>query len=146
MLLRVRDGKEQGFTLVEIALVMALAGFVFVIILVAITGTQRSRRDAHRKSDINSIFGTLETYNSAQSKYPATGAFGTFFGTNYVTSLNLKDPSSQTDYVVGSGWPAVAATGTVYYRFGQTCDGSVTLTGYSVKMGLEVGEVCRELE
>ena len=43
--------KEKGFTLIEIVLVLAIAGLLLVIVFLAVQGAQRSRRDTQRKHD-----------------------------------------------------------------------------------------------
>jgi prepilin-type N-terminal cleavage/methylation domain-containing protein len=43
--------KEKGFTLIEIVLVLAIAGLLLVIVFLAVSGAQKSRRDTQRKND-----------------------------------------------------------------------------------------------
>jgi prepilin-type N-terminal cleavage/methylation domain-containing protein len=43
--------KEKGFTLIEIVLVLAIAGLLLVIVFLAVSGAQKSRRDSQRKND-----------------------------------------------------------------------------------------------
>lgn len=136
---------RRGFTLIEIVLVLAIAGFVLIMVFLAITGAQRSRRDEHRQTDLGRIYGAIETYNSANALYPTTAAFSAFWSSNYITNLALASPAGGT-YTLGAGWPANAVRDTVYYRQGQTCDGATTNYGYSVKMGMEIGQVCRSMQ
>ena len=43
--------RDKGFTLIEIVLVLAIAGLLLVIVFLAVQGANRSRRDAQRKQD-----------------------------------------------------------------------------------------------
>jgi prepilin-type N-terminal cleavage/methylation domain-containing protein len=138
---------RSGFTLIEIVLVLALAGFIIVIAFMAVLGTQRSRRDAQRKTDLGRIYGAIETYAADnRTAYPQTAQFNTFWTSPYITALNVRDPSTGTSYAVGGGWPANAAQGTVYYRLGFNCTGGAAPHGFSVKMGLENDQICRDLQ
>jgi prepilin-type N-terminal cleavage/methylation domain-containing protein len=42
----------SGFTIIEVVLVLAIAGLIFLLVFLALPGLQRSRRDAQRKSDM----------------------------------------------------------------------------------------------
>ena len=40
---------KKGFTIIEIVLVLAIAGLIFLMIFVALPALQRSQRDTQRK-------------------------------------------------------------------------------------------------
>ncbi len=134
--------KEKGFTLIEIVLVLAIAGLLLVIVFLAVSGAQKSRRDTQRKNDAGAYVTSLESYASNNSgAYPATGVT---VGSTYFTR---KDPGTGSDYTI-SGAAAVTAApavGTIGYALGYVCNGQVgTTTGagarnYAVVIGLEQG-------
>ena len=141
--------KEKGFTLIEIVLVLAIAGLLLVIVFFAVSGAQKSRRDSQRKNDLGRIVSQIESYASnANGLYPGmTGAnnltWAAFSGSNYITGANLNDPTTGTPYTYVA-YTATPATGQVSYRVGTACDGSAIGRGYSVNMGLEQGVACRD--
>lgn len=44
--------KKDGFTIIEVVLVLAIAGLVFVASFLALPALQRAQRDNHRKNDV----------------------------------------------------------------------------------------------
>lgn len=95
--------KDKGFTLIEIVLVLAIAGLILVIVFLAVSGAQKSRRDTQRKNDVARIAASLESYASNnKGAYPTTNALfrtanGNFWD-NYVANGNYTDPSTGNLY------------------------------------------------
>jgi prepilin-type N-terminal cleavage/methylation domain-containing protein len=142
--------KEKGFTLIEIVLVLAIAGLLLVIVFLAVSGAQKSRRDTQRKTDLSRIAAQLESYASNNNGlYPQMAGAQTwtaFWGSNYITGGNFNDPTTGVAYGNGGtgAIPAAPTAGTVYYNVGIACDGTAIGRGYRVYMGLEQGTVCRD--
>jgi prepilin-type N-terminal cleavage/methylation domain-containing protein len=138
--------KEGGFTLIEIVLVLAIAGLLLVIVFLAVSGAQKSRRDTQRKNDLSRLASQLESYASNNNgAYPANqAALSAAAFTTYLPS-NFTDPATGANY--GFGTVAAGGTaGTIQYNLGGTaCDGS-GLSGrqYRVQMTLEQGVACRD--
>ena len=44
---------RDGFTLIELVLVLAIAGLILVIVFLAVAGAQRSRQDSGRRDAVN---------------------------------------------------------------------------------------------
>jgi len=95
--------KEKGFTLIEIVLVMAIAGLIMVIVFLALSGAQKSRRDTQRKNDNARFLSQLESYASNNNGSYPTGwnVAPENFWTDYQPS-NFKDPSKGATYAQGS--------------------------------------------
>ena len=53
---------KKGFTVIEVALVLAIAGLIFMMVFVALPSLQRSQRDAKRREDILSFLEKVEKY------------------------------------------------------------------------------------
>ncbi|OGL26188.1 hypothetical protein A3E49_03260 [Candidatus Saccharibacteria bacterium RIFCSPHIGHO2_12_FULL_49_19] len=111
----------RGFTIIEVMIVLAIAGLIMVIVFFAIPQLQRNQRDNARQSLTTRIKSEVETYasnNQGTYPYSTAGNWNSFY-TRYIfgPSLNVKDPSLGTD-VIGpaSGNPAtftiVACNGT----------------------------------
>lgn len=67
----------QGFTLIEMLIVIAVISILAGIVLVGITGFQASARDTKRIGDLRSVQNSLELYYTRCGHYPHTGACGT---------------------------------------------------------------------
>ena len=46
---RNRSSQAEGFTIIEVVLVLAIAGLIFLMVFVALPALQRSQRDTQRK-------------------------------------------------------------------------------------------------
>jgi len=57
---RVRS--QTGFTVVETIIVLAIAGIILLIVLLAIPALQRSSRNNQRKQDVQAILGAVSHY------------------------------------------------------------------------------------
>ena len=42
----------KGFTIIEVVLVLAIAGLIFLMVFLALPALQRSQRDTQRKNDM----------------------------------------------------------------------------------------------
>ncbi len=142
--------KDKGFTLIEIVLVLAIAGLLLVIVFLAVSGAQKSRRDTQRKNDVSRVAASLENYASNNNgAYPATPAlFNAAFTVGGPYELtNAKDPLSGAVYTYGGLVPPVGATSAgLSYTLGQDCTGAPSGNRvYAVKISLEQGTSnCRD--
>ncbi|MBQ1387345.1 prepilin-type N-terminal cleavage/methylation domain-containing protein [Candidatus Saccharibacteria bacterium] len=56
--------KKNGFTIIEVALVLAIAGLIFLMVFVALPQLQRQQRDSRRRDDILSFLETVKKYQT----------------------------------------------------------------------------------
>jgi prepilin-type N-terminal cleavage/methylation domain-containing protein len=108
---------EKGFTLIEIVIVLAIAALIVLIVLMAIGGAQRTRRDTVRTSNAGTLAASLEAYASNNNgNYPGSGAFLTTY------SPSLKDPGTGLgpSYVNGTA----TATDPFIFSVAVVCSGS----------------------
>jgi prepilin-type N-terminal cleavage/methylation domain-containing protein len=54
--------KETGFTIIEVMMVLAIAGMIMLIIFLAIPALQRSSRNNQRKQDVSAVLGAVTQY------------------------------------------------------------------------------------
>lgn len=54
----------KGFTIIEVVLVLAIAGLIFLMVFIALPALQRSQRDQARKNDVSTIAGAVTSYSS----------------------------------------------------------------------------------
>ncbi len=55
---------RKGFTIIEVVLVLAIAGLIFLMVFIALPALQRSQRDQARKNDVSTIASAVTTYTS----------------------------------------------------------------------------------
>ncbi len=135
--------KEQGFTIVELLIVIVVIGILAAIVLTTVGGAQRKARNADRQADINSLRTQLEVYETENGTYPTLtnindGEWRSNNGMGGLEEDALRDPNGDTSALVAA--PAVGA-----YSYEVTpadCDASAEspCTGYTLTAVYE-GEV-----
>ena len=56
--------KEKGFTIIEVVLVLAIAGLIFLMVFIALPALQRNQRDTARKSDVTIVAAAVTSFSS----------------------------------------------------------------------------------
>ncbi len=54
--------RKKGFTIIEVVLVLAIAGLIFVMVFIALPALQRNERNAQRKRDLTRIMSAVMEY------------------------------------------------------------------------------------
>ena len=49
--LQKRKGNQEGFTIIEVLIVLAIAGLIMVVVFLAVPNLQKSQRNNSRKTD-----------------------------------------------------------------------------------------------
>lgn len=140
---------KQGFTLIELVIVLAIAALILAGVLVAVTGAQKARRDTQRKDDMGKIASYLEQYASNHGgDYPNSSATLSTFVSTYVTGNNLKDPSAGTYTMSYTSPAAPGSLATINYQVNFTCPsgGGAAVSGggnrrYAMTTTLESGDI-----
>ena len=55
---------RKGFTIIEVILVLAIAGLIFLMVFIALPTLQRNQRDTQRKNDLSRLKTALDSYKS----------------------------------------------------------------------------------
>lgn len=136
--------KESGFTIIEVVLVLAIAGLIFLMVFIALPALQRSQRDAQRKNDLARLNTALSSYQSNNRGALPSGFTGTGTTTwpsmvsRYVTvnSDTFADPTGNDYALQNDTNPTAAITANfdsaspiVYVAPGYTCNGEVLTSG-----------------
>lgn len=103
--------KTKGFTIIEVVLVLAIAGLIFLVVFLALPALQRGQRDTQRKQDLGRFMSQLTAYQgNNQGQLPSSYAASSSFVTNYLTNnQSFKDPSTGNDYSISSPTPTATA-------------------------------------
>ncbi len=114
--------KQQGFTIVELLIVIVVIGILAALVITTFSGIQRNARNTERETDIKAIHGQLEAYYAQHGRYPTLANVndGTWRGENMkgLDANALKDPKGTSEALVGT-----AAANVYSYAVGPAnCD------------------------
>lgn len=144
-----RRNRQHGFTIIEVVLVLAIAGLIFAIVFLALPQLQKQRRDTQRRKDAGRMISALDTYASNNDgTYPYDQTTTTAFASTYLSG-NFVDPSTGDAYTITYGSTAPAAIGNVIFQSGAKCDTDGALATvssdkqYAVSIKLENGWYCQ---
>ncbi|MBR2837134.1 type II secretion system protein [Candidatus Saccharibacteria bacterium] len=59
---------KQGFTIIEVVLVLAVAGLIFLMVFIALPSLQRTQRDTQRRQDMSRLSAALVQYQTNNNK------------------------------------------------------------------------------
>ncbi len=93
---------KNGFTIIEVVLVLAIAALIFLMVFIALPSLQRNQRDTQRKDDIGRTLTAVNNYQSNnRGKLPAVQTDWDDFGIKYLNTDDdeFQDPSEGEDYV-----------------------------------------------
>ena len=55
----------KGFTIIEVVLVLAIAGLIFLMVFLGLPALQRAQRDTQRKQDVAMVVTALHQWKAA---------------------------------------------------------------------------------
>lgn len=92
--------EKEGFTIIEVVLVLAIAGLIFLMVFVALPALQRSQRDTARKNDVSVVSAAVTSYSSNnRGSFPDTAGLK-----SYATDLseNSQDSDGKPNITVNA--------------------------------------------
>lgn len=112
-----RSKRQQGFTIIEVLIVLAIAGLIMLIVFLAVPSLQRNSRNTQRSSDAARIAGAInECLGNNNGNLTNCGFGGSQFAT-YVTIANNQQ------LIAGSG----SGLDSFLYETGKRCDAATNL-------------------
>ena len=66
----IQKRRQQGFTIVELLIVIVVIGILAALVIVQFTNIQARARDTERKSDMRAIQSKLAEYYALNNRYP----------------------------------------------------------------------------
>lgn len=153
---------NSAFTIIEVVLVLAIAGLIFLMVFIALPALQRNQRDTQRKNDMSRLKTAIDNYKANnRGQIPtelnnASQPFSSFsFGVNYLKADQgeFNDPDGEpylvryySSRVVGfvqnvGEWPH-----SVFITPGKKCNGEALAaangpTNYAIQYVLESGGI-----
>ncbi|HJM04397.1 MAG TPA: type II secretion system protein [Candidatus Saccharimonadaceae bacterium] len=120
--------KEKGFTIIEVVLVLAIAGLIFLMVFIALPALQRNQRDTQRRNDMGRLQTAVANYSSANR-----GSIPTNTVAGWDNFVNTYLTTAGDTFVDPSGANANQGTGVDTYVITPTPAG--TLTGGFIASG-----------
>lgn len=139
--------KEKGFTIIEVVLVLAIAGLIFLMVFIALPALQRNQRDTARKNDMSIIASAISSAKSAnRGSFPSQETLR-----QYVTNLSDNTSAAGVTRVTDGAGPRTVTqeqmdAGTVFWQSGRKCgavgpNGSVTIENGSLAQFVVYGRL-----
>jgi prepilin-type N-terminal cleavage/methylation domain-containing protein len=113
---------NKGFTIIEVMIVVAIAGLIMVILFIAVPQAQKSQRDTYRRHYVGLLMHSNEEFLKNNSKFPS--CVDNCSVQNQIEALRFltKYMPPGTDPSTGAAYnPSSAAP----YEGAQVCDRSV---------------------
>ncbi len=129
------SSQKPAFTIIEVVLVLAIAGLIFLMVFIALPALQRNQRDTQRKNDIARIVTQFQNYTANnKGKYvsddPGNSQLKGFIAAYLVLADEFSDPSTGEPYKIvecqgpyGGCIRNDPEIGEVNYNSGAYCDG-----------------------
>ena len=115
-----KNDNKKGFTIIEVVLVLAIAGLIFAMVFIALPALQRSQRDQSRKNDTSTVAAAINNWNSANRN---GGTFNEESLRKYVEKLDQYDKSSELKVATPGASMSVASNEIKVMR-GKKCPAS----------------------
>ncbi|MBQ3353394.1 hypothetical protein IJG89_03605 [Candidatus Saccharibacteria bacterium] len=91
------DKKKIGFTVIEVSLVIAIAGLIFMMVFVALPGLRATQRDTERREDMMELVAAIKKFQqNNRGALPATNSKWQSFFKDYQGNIHT-DPIGE-DY------------------------------------------------
>ena len=142
MLSKLKQRKSEGFTLIEVMIVLAIAGLIILIVLLAVPALQRNGRNTSIKNDASAFSAALQEYKSNNDgQNPAsidvTGTPTIKIGAATASQSDFK-VSGSTTVNATKATPTAFAAGQLWWNTGTTCAGGTNPRAITVYYYAEV--------
>ncbi|HJP81154.1 MAG TPA: type II secretion system protein [Candidatus Saccharimonadales bacterium] len=137
--MNVQTNNQKGFTIIEVVLVLAIAGLIFLMVFIALPALQRSQRDTQRRDDAAKLISQLNSYSTNnKGAIPTNQTALKDFATSYLKwaadgSGEFNDPTTGVGYVLDYGTGTPTTDGHILYLNGGNCSNESIVTGGSAR-------------
>ena len=104
--------KQHGFTIIEVALVLAIAGLIFLVVFLALPALQNSQKDMAKRQDAGRVVSALQSYMADNNnQFPGGGSWSCWNSSGFssyvgnLSTMNANDICFETgvnNYQVGT--------------------------------------------
>jgi prepilin-type N-terminal cleavage/methylation domain-containing protein len=89
--------RNQGFTIVELLIVIVVIGILALLVITTYSGIQQKARNSKRSSDIKSLQTQLEAFFSQNGYYPSRADMNNDTATWFSTNMKSLDKNAMVD-------------------------------------------------
>ena len=105
--MKIHKVSKKGFTIIEVVLVLAIAGLIFLMVFVALPNLQKNQRDIQRRNTVSAVYSAVMQYRTNNGKLPFNYGLTTYHYENDKDGNRVKvfdednrfDTTFITDYV-----------------------------------------------
>lgn len=139
----IKNRKESGFTIIEVLIVLAIAGLIMLIVFLAVPALQRNSRNTTIKNDASNIAGAISEFvsNNNGTMPAATGSIAQSGATVTIGETNTAKASAKvnggTTVTQGSAKPTTLAANNITVVTRLNCDGTASTRQSAVFYALE---------
>ncbi|MDO4730379.1 MAG: type II secretion system protein [Candidatus Saccharibacteria bacterium] len=131
---------KKGFTIIEVVLVLAIAGLIFLMVFIALPALQRSQRNTRRRQDMARILSAFNDYQTNNNgKMPKTNAEITRFVQSYVGAKTQEADQIGNSNPACDGEQFCDPDGTPYsiveWKYGPSTGSTTTVYGVNAVFG-----------
>ena len=117
-----KQKREQGFTIVEVMIVLAIAAVILLIVLLAVPALQRNSRNTQRNNDVATTASAVNTcmanHNSVVASCQVAASSGGAVDIDFTKLGQITGASGAAG--------CTASTTQACWTFGQTCNAAGT--------------------
>lgn len=145
----IKNRKEGGFTIIEVLIVLAIAGLIMLIVFLAVPALQRNSRNTQRKNDVSALLSAVTEYaNNQAGKLPTAtdkdnvipnAKLGFYETANITFSNQAVDNGNNTENVTIAMKSKCDADGDA-----STGTGRQFVALYTVETGSSKQKICQE--
>lgn len=137
--------REEGFTIIEVLIVLAIAGLIMLIVFLAVPALQRNSRNTAAKNDVQNVLGGVSEYMGANTGAVPTKIAGTgtiaYTGATGSNATEVKIQGS-TEVITQTGSVPQNTTtgpnnGLIHIYLGQDCNGATNKRAVSAVYSIE---------
>lgn len=129
--------KSRGFTIIEVVLVLAIAGLILLMVFIALPALQRGQRDTQRRNDLSRLISQVNSYQTnTRGSVPTTQGELNSLKNDYLkaSSGEFNDPRTGSAYTTTYTTAAPTAVGNISFNAARICSGTtMTTTGANAR-------------
>lgn len=124
----VQQRKDSGFTIIEVMIVLAIAGLIMLIVFLAVPALQRNSRNTSLKADAAAVGAAVNEYQSINNGAMPTNA-AVASGVITISGAGTAATGKANGATTGGNGAMPTTAGVVNVTFGVKCNAGGTGTG-----------------
>lgn len=141
MLNKLKKSNNKGFTIIEVMIVLAIAGLIILIVLLAVPALQRNGRNTAIKNDASAVTAGIAEFQSNNDGIGPTTVTSAVGGTvTLASTVAGTAPTSakvQGGTTVNNAGNVTPPIGTISVRVAFRCDGTANARAYAIWYSIE---------